>query len=199
LRLLLHTCCAPCLSGSRPALEEEGFEPTAFFYNPNIHPYSEWEKRLQTLERYLYLRPMEAMIERDYPLWGFMRELSATVCPDATLALGGMMTPEERKKRCAFCYRKRMEATVMTASEKGFEAFSTTLLLSVHQDHELLRDVCRAVSEEGGIEFIYSDLRKHWNDSKRESSELRLYRQNYCGCIFSEHERLSQERPQTSA
>jgi len=198
LRLLLHTCCAPCLSGSRPALEADGYEPTAFFYNPNIQPFSEWERRLQTLERYLYLRPMDSILVRVYPLWGFMRELSSTVCPDASAVSGAFMSPEERRIRCVFCYRKRMEASVRTATEKGFEAFSTTLLLSVHQDHELLKDVCRTVSEEGGIEFIYSDLRKHWNDSKRESRELKLYRQNYCGCIFSEHERLSQEHPQTN-
>lgn len=197
MKLLLHTCCAPCLSGSRPALEAEGFEPTVYFFNPNIHPFSEWEKRLQTLERYLYLRPMEAVIERDYPLWNYMRELSAAVCPEAASATGGMMTPEERKKRCAFCYRMRMEASAKLAVERGFDAFTTTLLLSIHQDHELLKEVCRTVSDESNVEFVYSDLRKHWNDSKRGSMELGLYRQNYCGCIFSEHERLTQERPRT--
>lgn len=195
MNLLLHTCCAPCLSGSRPALESEGFEPTAFFFNPNIHPFSEWERRLQTLERYLYLRPMGSIIVREYPLWSFMRELSSAVCPEVSSAFGAMMTPEERRRRCSFCYRKRMEASVAMASEKGFDAFSTTLLLSIHQDHDLLKEVCRTVSEEAEVEFVYSDLRKHWNDSKRESKELRLYRQNYCGCIFSEQERFSPERP----
>ncbi len=197
MKLLLHTCCAPCLSGSRPALEVEGFEPTTFFFNPNIHPFSEWERRLQTLERYLYLKPMEAIIERDYPLWSFMRELSAAVCPEAALATGGMMTPKERKRRCACCYRKRMEASAKVAAERGFDAFTTTLLLSIHQDHELLKEVCRTISDESNVDFVYSDLRKHWNDSKRGSRELGLYRQNYCGCIFSEHERLAQEHPRT--
>ena len=187
--LFLHTCCAPCLSGSRLQFEEEGFDITAFWYNPNIAPYTEHMKRLQTLQRYLYLEPLKVIEEEGYSYLSFDQMIIREVYKGGTICDAQFMTEEERKVRCKTCYKLRMGKTAEKARESGFDSFSTTLLLSKHQDHEEIRSVCREVSSLFEIEFIYQDLRKNWKDSIRISRKLNLYRQPYCGCIFSENER----------
>ncbi len=195
MRLLLHTCCAPCLCGSRIPLEEEGFEVTAYWYNPNIHPYTEHEKRLQTFQRYLFLSPMDSVQEEGFDQYEFLKgqiQKVVTSIDDTAKEDPQKMGPDQRKARCVFCYRKRLERTAICAREKGFDCFSTTMLLSRHQDHEGIRACCRELQDKYDIEFIYRDLRKQWKESVRLSKELKLYRQPYCGCVFSEHERYTE-------
>ncbi len=187
--LFLHTCCAPCLSGSRIQFEEEGFDITAYWYNPNIAPYTEYMKRLQTLQRYLYLDPLKATEAQGYSYLSFDQKIIKEVYKGNIVCEAQLMNEEERKVRCRTCYRIRMEKTAEKAREAGFDSFSTTLLLSKHQDHEEIRSVCREVSSLCEMDFVYKDLRKSWKDSIRISKELNLYRQPYCGCIFSENER----------
>jgi hypothetical protein len=195
MKLLLHTCCAPCLTGSRIPFEEEGFELTAYWYNPSIHPYTEHERRLHTFQRYLFLRPMDLIQEEGFEQYGFLKgqiQNALSSGDDADQENPQKMGTDQRKARCGFCYRKRMERTVLRAKEEGFEYFSTTMLLSKHQDHEGIRECCKEMQDESGVEFIYRDLRKQWKDSVRLSKELKLYRQPYCGCVFSEHERYTE-------
>lgn len=193
MKLLLHTCCAPCLTGSRIPFQEEGFVINAYWYNPNIHPFTEHERRFQTFQRYLFLEPMEYVIEEGFLQYEFIKgqiDASASIEENEELKKSsGSMGPLQRKERCRFCYTNRMESTARFAKEKGYDCYSTTMLLSRHQDHELIRKVCNKMADRYGIEFIYKDLRKQWKDSIRISKELRLYKQSYCGCVFSEHER----------
>jgi hypothetical protein len=164
------------------------------WYNPNIHPFLEYERRLQTLQRYLFLDPLEHIIEKDYHQFDFIKgqilkaETPGNNEPDIDKDL---MTPEQKKRRCEFCYRKRIERVAYKASELGFDSFSTTMLISKHQDHEKIRKYSKEFAEKYSVEFIYKDLRKKWKDSVKISKELRLYRQPYCGCIFSEYERYN--------
>jgi len=182
---LLHVCCAPCLSGARKAFEDENMDAVGLWFNPNIHPWKEFDLRLQTLQRYMALEPIEVIYIEEYPLI----EMISLMLQDCEKEHIAMMSPEQREKRCRVCYTERLNRTADTAIEKGFDSFSTTLLLSKYQRHELIREVGENVSDKKGIEFMYDDMRKYWSHSLDRSRELRLYRQKYCGCIFSEQER----------
>jgi len=102
-----------------------------------------------------------------------------------------IMSEKDRKVRCEMCYDIRLGKTAEFAKNNGYDAISSTLLLSKHQDHEAIRRSCKKMADIHDVEFIYKDLRKNWKDSIRISKELELYRQPYCGCIFSEHERYA--------
>ena len=94
-------------------------------------------------------------------------------------------------ERCQYCFRLRLSKTAETALKKGFNAFTTTLLISPHQKHELIREIGNEVAKEKGMDFLYADLRKRYSDSRRMTKPLNLYRQQYCGCIYSEWERYA--------
>ena len=180
MRVLLHACCAPCLSAPHEFLtQEEGHEVVALWYNPNIHPYTEYLRRLHEVQRYSALRPVEVVYIDEYPLEVWLRMIL-----DWT-ATG--------KFRCEACYRDRLERCAEYASENGFDAFTTTLLLSRHQPHELVRKVASEASKKYDIPFLYRDFRRLWKRSIAISRELHLYRQPYCGCIFSEYERFGEK------
>jgi len=188
--VLLQTCCAPCLTGSRiPFEEEENLEIKALWYNPNIHPWTEYDRRLQTLQRYVYLEPLDVVYLDRYDLFPFICGMMDTV-RDGNMEEKSFMSAEERRRRCAYCYASRLKMTAMEASKRNCSHFSTTMLLSRHQDHETIRRIGSEIGDEMGVDFLYKDLRKFWKDSIRISREYRLYRQPYCGCIFSEHERF---------
>jgi len=170
MKLLLHACCAPCLTYSYGVLSEE-HDVTAFWYNPNIHPYREYEKRLESLELFSEKKGIEVIYDTDYPLKG---------------CLEGMI---EKENRCKFCYRKRLYKTAEYASDRGFEAFSTTLTISPYQDHDLIKSIGEEIEEILDIGFVYKDLREGFSKSHQISREMGLYMQGYCGCIFSEKER----------
>jgi predicted adenine nucleotide alpha hydrolase (AANH) superfamily ATPase len=189
--LLLQTCCGPCLTGSRiPFENEEDLKITALWYNPNIHPFSEYDRRLQTLQRYVYLEPIEVQYIDSYDLYPFICGVIGSVWKEDRIPEAAMTTGE-RRARCSFCYATRLRRTAEEAKEKGFSQFSTTMLLSRHQDHEAIRRIGGEIGDEVGVDFLYKDLRKHWRDSIRISKGHRMYRQPYCGCIFSEQERYA--------
>ena len=188
--MMLQTCCGPCLTGSRISFEEEGIDVTGLWYNPNIHPWTEYDRRLQTLQRYIYLKPIKMIYIDEYPLYGFICGMLNETCLEAG-EYRARMSDRERGKRCSYCYRKRLLKTAQEAQERGFDGFSTTMLISKHQDHPIIRRIGDEVAEETGTDFIYVDLRKNWKESIRISKDLRMYRQPYCGCIFSEQERYA--------
>lgn len=170
--LLLHTCCAPCSTYTVEHWRKEKLEVAAFWFNPNIHPTSEQELRLKAMQNFskavelpLFLPP------------GYDRE-------DIECLVSG------EGERCARCFLWRLSQTAAFAREKGFDAFSTTLLISPYQKHELLREVAERVAREAKIPFLYADLHSGFPRSRRLSRELNLYRQKYCGCLFSEWERF---------
>lgn len=178
-RLLLHACCGPC--GTYPALHlrEEGFEVTAFWYNPNIHPFGEHERRRESL--YQFARAVDlALVEwPEYEMVDFLR----AVCGQEAFG-----------QRCRVCYRMRLERTAQVARNEGFDTFTTTLLISPYQDEEMIRAIGTEVGQTAGVEFYYERLRRGWSERGRLAKEHDLYRQDYCGCIYSEWERRVKQR-----
>lgn len=171
MRILIHICCAPCFTYPHKRLEEEGHEVTGFFYNPNIHPYQEYKSRKGALEKYIEMKPARVIYKNDYDIENYLRG-----------ALGA-------DDRCRFCYECRLTETAKTAHSLDFDAFSTTLLISPYQKHEMLEEVGKKIAGEYGIEFYYEDFRKGYAESREIARSLELYMQKYCGCIFSEKER----------
>jgi len=159
-------------------LRGEGLEITGCFYNPNIHPYREHQRRLETLENFAREEDLALMIHPDYDLEQFLR---------------GVVFREE--DRCRHCYELRLRRTAAAARERDYAGFSTTLLYSKYQKHELIRSVGEMVAEEYAIPFHYRDFRPGWEEGVRISRQREMYRQPYCGCIYSEKERYAKRRP----
>lgn len=176
MRILLHICCGPCATSVLEAIKKDGHMVKGLFYNPNIHPYSEYKKRLQALREYAERSGHEMIYKDEYDLEGFMR---------------GVVFREVM--RCRFCYHLRILETARVAKDNGFDGFTTTLLLSPYQDHNLIQEIGRSVGEEMGIPFYYQDFRPFYNRSIQLSKEFGLYRQSYCGCIYSEKERYCRD------
>lgn len=179
MRVLLHICCAPCCAYPYKALREENIDVLGFWFNPNIHPYLEYNKRLDTLRGFSEKVELPLVVKDVYAVRDFLK---ATV--DAPI----------REKRCELCYRFRLEQTARFAREEGFDCFTTTLLYSKYQPHELIKRVAENIASEVGILFFYRDFRIGWQEGIMLSKRYGLYRQKYCGCVFSEYERFS--RPQ---
>lgn len=169
---LLHICCAPCSVACIEWLREDGIEPAGFWYNPNIHPFTEYRQRRNTLIDYAKTVGLSLAAEDEYGLRPFVR----AVCGDL-------------EHRCAFCYRCRLEAAARYAAENGFASFTTTLLVSPYQDHELLCRTGEDLGRQYGVEFLPRDFRPRFRAGQQKARELGLYMQKYCGCIFSEEER----------
>lgn len=173
--ILVHICCAPCFTYLHEKLEIDGHGVKGFFYNPNIHPYEEFKMRLHEVQRYSTLRPVEIIHDESYDIETFLR--------------GALKSIDQGKTRCEYCIRTRLGKTAKRANEMGIANFTTTLLESKYQPHEMIRDLGEEIGKEHGLEFYYEDFREGWKRSIKLSKELELYRQKYCGCVFSEEER----------
>lgn len=176
MRLLLHTCCAPCLIYPLERLKEKGFEVTGLFYNPNIHPFSEYNNRKQAVADFS-ARVNAQVLYPEYNPAEFFQAVNQK---------------EDNPGRCSICSTLRLKKTAQIAKEKGFEYFSTTLLVSPYQDQELLKKIGNDIAKQDGIEFYYEDFRRGFRKAHDEAKVKGLYRQNYCGCIYSEIERCKQ-------
>jgi predicted adenine nucleotide alpha hydrolase (AANH) superfamily ATPase len=174
--ILLHTCCGPCATYTINRLREQGFEVWGFWYNPNIHPFSEHQRRLASMETYAESVELPLVREEGYEMLEFLR---------------AVVGREAHGERCRRCYAMRLGRTANVAAEQGFDAFTTTLLISPHQDQELLRQTGEAAGEEYRVEFHFENFRRGWSERGRLAREHDLYRQQYCGCIYSEWERYS--------
>lgn len=175
MHLLVHICCAPCFTYPHKALVEEGHEVVGFWFNPNIHPFEEYRRRLQTLQRYQFLTGAGVIYHNEYPLEEFLR--------------GILRWMDEGRPRCEYCYNIRLERTAKEARKMGYDAFSTTLTLSKYQSVPLIKKIGEKLSKKYGIPYFHRDFRNGWKESIRISREYDLYRQPYCGCIFSEMDR----------
>lgn len=172
MKILLHICCAPCSIYPIRILRENSADVMGFFFRDNIHPYTECLKRQQTLVEYAKEIGIKLIIPDDYDMEGFLRNVVF-----------------REKNRCYFCYHLRLEATAKLARRGKFDAFSTTLLYSKFQKHDLIRSVGESVGKSVGIPFFYQDFRDGWKEGVQTSKSLGMYRQPYCGCIYSEKER----------
>jgi predicted adenine nucleotide alpha hydrolase (AANH) superfamily ATPase len=182
MKLLLHACCAPCSTGCVAALREEGILPALFWYNPNIHPFTEYRARRDALAGFALEEGLDLIMEDEYGL----RRFVAGLAPDWERPAGG--------SRCAFCYRLRLEKAAQTAAEEGWGAFSTTLLVSPYQNHGLIRETGEELAGQYGVEFFYRDLRPWFRPGQAEARTRGFYMQKYCGCVLSEEERYLPRR-----
>lgn len=178
MRLLLHTCCAPCLIYPLERLREKGLVPAAYYYNPNIHPYTEYRSRLKAAAelsesaRAVFIRP-------DYRPQDFFRSVSGHELP---------------QDRCVLCWGLRLRDTAFYAAKNGFEYFTTTLLVSPYQDQAQLKRAGEEAAEAAGVKFYYEDFRPGFRKAHEQAKAGGIYCQKYCGCIYSEIERFSKMR-----
>ncbi len=185
MKILLHICCANCAIYPLERMTEKGDETVGYFFNPNIHPYLEYQKRLDALRQYSDKAGLKVIYRDEYLLEEFLKNVSHRV-----------------EERCPYCYSFRIEATAREAKKNAFDGFSTTLLQSTHQNHALIRETGERIAQEIGIPFYYEDFRKGWKRGVEVSKSMGLYRQQYCGCIYSEKERylkkMSNDKVQSS-
>ena len=178
-RLLLHVCCAPCATYTVGRLRELGFEDVSgHWYNPNVHPFSEHERRRQTLAQYAQRIDLPVIWEPGYEMVEFLRAISGR---------------EGFRMRCRVCYRARLERTAQVAIAEGFDAFTTTLLISPHQDQAAILSIGKELAAAYGVEFYFENFRRGWAEHGRMAREEGLYSQRYCGCLYSEWEALDRE------
>ena len=173
-RVLLHICCGPCASYPVPALREEGLETVGYFFNPNIHPYNEWLQRRQALETYAAAADLKVIYDDKYNPRDYFQKVAF-----------------RESHRCLICYQMRLRQAAHIARRGRFDYFSTTLLVSKHQKHEVIREVGEAIGAEYGVPFLYRDFRAGFRQTGETARAMGLYRQQYCGCLYSEVERYA--------
>jgi predicted adenine nucleotide alpha hydrolase (AANH) superfamily ATPase len=184
MKLLLHTCCGPCSAGCLGSLEEEGIRPVLFWYNPNIHPWTEYRLRRDCLEELAGEKNLELLKIDEYGLRLFLGGLNS-------LEAGGPAGDDPKAARCTYCYRLRLERTAEAARQGGYDCFSTTLLISPYQRHEDIKKTGEELAVRSGVPFFYRDFRPFFREGQKNARERGLYTQKYCGCIFSEEERYT--------
>ena len=179
MKLLLHTCCAPCSVYCIESLRNKNIDPTVYWYNPNIHPYMEYKARRDCLKEYTKSIAVQAIFEEEYGLDEFCRNVI-----------------QDLENRCInYCYPIRLEQTAKYAKENGYDTFSTTLLVSPYQKHDEIRRIGEKIATNYNLSFYYEDFRVGFREGQAKARELGLYMQKYCGCIFSEEMRYYNRNP----
>ena len=161
----MHMCCAPCSTYPVKILKEKNINFTGYFYNPNIHPYEEYERRRNTVKEFSEIVNIDVIYNDEY--------------------LEREWLEYKDNNRCKMCYNLRIEKTALYASLNGYNAFTTTLLISPYQNHELIKELGNKYAKKYGIEFYYEDFRPYFREGQSIAREYNLYRQKYCGCIIS--------------
>lgn len=179
MKLLLHACCGPCSLEPSRVLRSEGHDISIYYANSNIAPQSEYEHRLLTLKQWAATEDI-AVIEGSYD-------------PKAWMACAGAIGKAEvgsqkREDRCRACYRLRLEETARAAIERGFEGIATTLSVSPYQYTQVIKEETERAANGAGITALFQDFRPYYDEATRRSRALGMYRQNYCGCLFSKAE-----------
>jgi len=177
MHLFLHICCGPCAVYPLRRLFGQGHQVTGFFHNPNIHPFREFSARREAAAMLAGQLGMELICDEHYGLRDFLRQVVG-----------------REDERCALCYRLRLRATAEQARQLGAEAFSSSLFYSRYQQHERLRAIAEEEGLRAGVDLYYEDFRAGWQEGITESRQRGLYRQQYCGCIYSEEERYDPAR-----
>ena len=175
-KILVHICCGPCSVYTLKTLKERGYEVMGYYYNPNIHPLKEYLRRADSMNRAAEILGIRVISgHREYSPEKFLRQ---------------MVFREEQ--RCTLCYQSRLERTRNMALKGGFDFFTSTLLFSKRQKHELVKSVGQSLSRKKSA-FFYEDFRQGWGKGRAMAREMGLYEQNYCGCVYSEFERFRRE------
>ena len=174
--VLIHVCCAHCAAYTVAYWRQQGYNVSALWYNPNIHPYTEHQHRLESMQTLAQEIGLPLLVAEDYDIIEYFRRVAGN-----------------ESQRCRHCFCLRLNKTAETALQNGFNAFTSTLLISPQQKHDILHEIGDQIAEETGIEFLYADLRKRYSDSRHITKLLDLYRQQYCGCIYSEWERYAKK------
>ena len=172
MNLLLHICCAPCANRPLADLQAQGHNVTGYWYNPNIHPFTEYRSRRDTVRGYLDEIGVKLIECNDYALRPFVRAVADDIA-----------------HRCVKCYKMRLRQTAKTAAEQGFDAFTSSLFISPYQNHELMRQVAEQAAADFGVRFFYQDFRPMFREGQEFARAHGFYMQKYCGCVFSEEER----------
>ncbi len=173
MKILLHTCCGPCSIYPVKFLRENDFEVMGFFYRHNIHPFTECLRREETLREYSEAIGLRMIWQKGYEMEEFLRAMAF-----------------REKDRCKICYYKRLHAAALVAKKGKFDCFSTTLLYSKFQNHRAIQEVGEALGRKYGVPFYYHNFSEGWKEGIEESKSRGMYRQQYCGCIYSEKERF---------
>jgi len=173
-KIIVHACCAHCTAYTIEHFRQTGAEVTALWYNPNIHPYMEHQSRLSAMQSLSEKMGFPLIV---IPGYDFIAYLRAAAHHEST--------------RCEYCFRQRLHKAADVTMELGADGFATSLLISPHQNHELIKKVGEGIAAQTGAHFFYADLRKRYSDSRHLTKPLDLYRQQYCGCIYSEYERFT--------
>ena len=171
-KVLIHCCCAPCSVSCIEPLRNDGIEPTAYWYNPNIHPFKEYEARRDCMVAFAEKINLPLIVEEIYGLRDFVENVANDI-----------------NSRCVYCYEHRLEQTARFAKDNGFDAFTSTLFASTYQNHEIMKAAAEKFSEKYNVEFLYRDFRPYFKEGNLKAREQGLYMQKYCGCIFSEEDR----------
>lgn len=171
MKLLVHMCCGPCSTFPVQELLKEGMELQGFFYNPNIHPIEEHTRRKENVEKFSLSANIPVVYDDEFRQeeWEEMKDMG--------------------EARCHRCYSLRMEKAAKYAAENGLDGFTTTLLVSPYQKHDLIKELGEFYAEKYGIQFLYRDFRPGFRQGQQLAREMGLYRQKYCGCILSLSER----------
>lgn len=173
-------CCGPCAISPLRELLKQGHDVSGWFYNPNIHPLAEYLRRREGAKRVAAAHgvdiffPPEGEKEYDVAAW----------CGEALF---------ENVDRCAYCRESRFAVAAEAAKGRGFDAFTSSLLYSRRQNHDGMREAGEKAAAKQGIPFLYRDFRPLWQEGINASKELGIYRQQYCGCVFSESERYCRD------
>lgn len=187
MRILLHVCCGPCAMMPIRALQNAGHDVAGWFYNPNIHPLAEYLRRREGAARVAAVHGIPLHFpeqNQNAPINGKAHYDVASWCETALHCEGG---------RCLYCRESRFDAAAKAAGALGFDAFTSSLLYSRHQNHEGMRTAGEKAAAKHGIRFFYQDFRPFWQAGITASKELGIYRQQYCGCVFSEEERYARD------
>ncbi len=175
-KCLVHICCAPCSVYPIKTLGNEHFFLTGYFYRNNIHPLKECIKREENVRQYAESMNIPLVISKEYDIEGFIRNIAF-----------------READRCRICYYLRLKSAGLIAKKGKFDYFTTTLLYSKFQKHEIIAEIGKAVGKEVEVPFYYRDFRCGWKEGIEESKKIGMYRQQYCGCIYSEKERYIKE------
>ncbi len=172
----MHICCAPCAVYPLTDIKQKGIDVTGLWFNPNIHPYTEYKNRLEAVKRLEMIKGGKGGFKVEYIDEYGLKEYLRNVVGN-------------EDGRCEYCYSVRLGETAKKAREINADAFTTSLLVSPYQKNDMIMDIGRAMQDKYSVEFYGEDFRSGFKEGRKTSKDLGLYRQKYCGCIYSEMER----------
>jgi len=171
-KILLHSCCGPCSIAILDKFAKEQQDIISYFFNPNIHPFTEHKARKNAWLELMQQTQTEHILDASYPLEDWLKQVA-----------------QEYEDRCGFCYAIRLKAAAKVAKENSCTAFTTSLLISPYQKHDIIKEIGETIGKIEGIPFYYEDFRPLFKPGQQMAREVNLYMQKYCGCIYSEKER----------